>query len=98
MKRSLSFHSCSLSIAFHEKDTKMECNSLIYVYRNNKHVMYKICETQGNILICRQQGYYPVVYKETPEISWETVGVYKEGGLSDDNVCLLYTSPSPRDS
>ena len=51
--------------------------------------MYKICETQGNILICRQQGYYPVVYKETPEISWETVGVYKEGGLSDDNVFVL---------
>ena len=53
LKRSLSFHSCSVPIFFKPNDTNMESNNLVYIYKNDQYHMYN---------------------------------------------CLLYTSPSPRDS
>ena len=50
--------------------------------------MYKIVTIHDNLLICNEQGYFRKNYKETPEINWNAVGVFKEGGLSEDLVSL----------
>ena len=51
--------------------------------------MYKIFEINDNVLFCNPQGFYPVSFQETPELAWESVGVFKEGGISDDHVTIL---------
>lgn len=47
LKRMLSNHVCRETIFYSEKDTSLECNSLIYVFQNNVHVIYKIKKNQG---------------------------------------------------
>ena len=46
--------------------------------------LYKIHTVHDNMLLCFKQGYFPTSFKETPELSWHNVGVFKIGGLSDD--------------
>ena len=86
LKRALSYHSCVLPIFFSEKTTKMEANNIIYIYKNSQYHMYKIHTVHENMLICNEQGFFNYVCKETPELHWNTVGVFKEGGLSEENV------------
>ena len=62
----------------------MESNCIIYVYENQKHVLYKINTIHDNLLLCNRQGYFNTTFKETPELQWNTVGVFKEGGISDE--------------
>ena len=62
LKRALSFHSCVLPIFYSKKNTRMESNNLVYIYKNDSYEMYKIQAVHDNMF------------------------------------CLLYTSPSPRDS
>ena len=50
--------------------------------------MYKIYTVHENLLLCNEQGYFEISYKETPEISWKNIGVFKEGGISDEIVSL----------
>ena len=103
LKRSLSFHSCVLPIYYSYKNTRMESNNIVYIYENDSYSMYKIHTVHENTLLCNAQGYFPTNFRETPEINWVSVGVFKEGGTGEDTItlnkfCLLYTSPSPRDS
>ena len=83
LKRTLAFHSCLLPIHLSEKDTKMECNSLVYEYQNKQHKMYKIISVNGNVLTCHPQGYFKVSFPETPELNWSEIGVFKLGGISE---------------
>ena len=46
--------------------------------------MFKIHTVHDNLLLCNVQGYFPTSFKETPELVWENVGVFKEGGLSEE--------------
>ena len=91
LKRSLSFHSCVLPIFYNNKDTKMECNTLIYIYCNNTYNMYKIHTVHENLLLCNKQGYFPTHFRETPDIQWNSVGVFKEGGISEETE-IVYSS------
>ena len=50
--------------------------------------MYKIQTVQDNLLICNEQGYFNTCFKETPELNWKEVGVFKEGGLSDEIISI----------
>ena len=55
MKRHLSLHTCSLPIHYSQKDTPLESNSMIYIYYNNEHQFFKICEiTSSGTLILRE--------------------------------------------
>ena len=84
LKRSLAFHSCVLPIYYSRKDTRMESNSLIYTFKNNNYAMYKINTVHDNLILCNKQGYFKKCFKETPELKWSNVGVFIEGGISDE--------------
>ena len=86
IKRGLSFHQCQNTIYYSERDTPLECNSLIYRWEANTHAMYKIIEVQQDSLICHKQGRFNFNFRETSELhlNWSQVGVYKKGGIMDD--------------
>ena len=86
LRRSLTSHSCINTIYYSPKDTQLECNSLIYTYVNEEHEGYKIIgiPEHSNMLQCHPIGLFPITYPELPALEW-------------NKVCLLYTSPSPRD-
>ena len=86
LKRILSHHVCKETIYFKEKDTNMECNSLIYTYVNSKHVMYKIQSIHNDTLLCNQIGNHDITLPNTNMLNWGAVGVYRKGGLSSIDV------------
>ena len=88
MKKFLSNHVCSESIYLSEKDTPMESNSLIYVYENCEHVMYKIKSIDNDNLVCNQLGNHPINFPCTSMLDWSSVGVYRKGGLSSTDVIV----------
>lgn len=88
LKRILSKHVCSEKIYYSAKDTALECNSLVYVYRNNTHFMYKIKKIENNDFICNRLGNHPYESEHTSVLNWQTVGVYRKGGLCSENVTI----------
>ena len=90
LKRILSKHVCQESLYLRVKDTALECNSIIYVFESNVHVIYKInsMEDNGEMLICNQLGNHKAEFQNTPMLNWSSVGVYLRGGLSSINVLI----------
>ena len=88
LRRAISFHCCKTSIFYSEKDTSLECNSLIYCYDGSIHKMYKIDSINGNYLYCFEQGRYPVKFSELPTLCWNAVGVYRFGPTGTDLISI----------
>ena len=86
LKRIISNHVCEETIHLMEKDTALECNSLIYVYDNNTHLVYKIKSIDNDNLICNQLGNLEIDSFCTNMLNWSSVGVYRKGGLSSIDV------------
>lgn len=86
LKRILSHHVCQESIYFSPKDTALESNSIIYLYVNNVHVIYKILSIENEILTCNQIGNHEAEFPHTNMLNWSSVGVYRKGGLSSETV------------
>ena len=86
LKRKLTKHVCKEKVYLREKDTPLECNSLIYVYENSTHLIYKIVSIDGDILNCKQMGNHEVTFPMTSMLDWSSVGVYRKGGLSSEIV------------
>ena len=88
IKRSLSYHCCKNSMFISNYETSLECNNLIYCYQNNKYHIYLIKDINGNNVICNVVGKYPAHFAETPQITWSSVGVFRKGAISADNVII----------
>lgn len=88
LRRLLSDHVCEETIVYKEKDTPSESNSLIYVYENNTHIIYKIKEIDNDNLICNQMGNFEVQLQCTQMLNWSSVGVYRKGGVSSVDVTV----------
>ena len=88
LKRMVCKHVCEETIYFSAKDTPLECNSLIYVYENNDHVMYKIHTIENDNFICNRLGNHRFQSNQTEMLNWSTVGVYRKGGLSSEDVII----------
>lgn len=88
LKRILSHHVCEETIFLKEKDTPLECNSLIYVYENKKHIIYKIKSIDNDNLTCNQLGNFEANFPCTQMLDWSSVGVYRKGGLSSVDVTI----------
>ena len=58
LKRALSFHSCVQPIFYSSKNTRMECNNLVYTHENNTYKMYKIHTINDNLLLAYEQGFF----------------------------------------
>ena len=86
LKRSISKHLCQNNITISNYNTSMECNNLVYVYENKKYQIYLISDIEENFLSCYKVGQYPACFKETPNIDWSKVGVYRKGGVSSEIV------------
>ena len=88
LKRSLSHHQCENTLFFSEKDTPLECNSLVYSFKHNEHKMYKILAVEKNNLLCYPQGRYKCSFREVKDLDFASIGVYKTGGVSEEPVIL----------
>lgn len=91
LRRALSHHCCETSIYLCPKDTQLECNSLIYTFINEKHVIYQIesiDDDNSDILHCLILGRFPVDFPATSGLDWSSVGLYRIGPLSDDIVTV----------
>lgn len=91
LKRSLSFHCCEKTIFYSNKNTGLEDNSLVYIFVDKKHTMYKIIDIDENdkdLLYCNVQGIIPIDFEEAKDLDWSTVGVYREGATGNDVIEL----------
>ena len=87
MRRSLNHHCCISSIHLSPKDTQLECNSLIYTFDNDRYTLYLIESIDvhnDDNLNCYRLGRYPVNFQDAPLLNWESVGVFRIGGISED--------------
>ena len=88
LRRALSYHCCRNTITVSNYDTALECNSLIYQFVNKSYELYSVKEINGEMLTCQKIGKYPAVFKETPNLVWSKVGVFKKGPLSSETYQL----------
>ena len=88
-KRALSHHCCEATINYSAKETALQNDTLIYVYKDDKHLMYKIHEVKENSLMCYRQGKYKHAFSDVSNIEWSDVGVYKKGPISDESVEIM---------
>ena len=88
LKRSLSHHQCENTLFFSEKDSPLECNSLVYSFKHNEHKMFKILSVQENHLLCYPQGRYECSFREVDDLNFASIGVYKKGGVSEEPVIV----------
>ena len=88
LRKILSNHICEETIYFREKDTALESNSLIYVYENSEHLIYKIQSIDHDLLVCNQLGNFEINFPNTSMLNWSSVGVYRKGGLSSVDVVI----------
>ena len=91
LKRALSKHVCENTIFISNYDTSLECNKLVYCFKNEKYVIYEISDVEDNVLTCHKIGQYPVTFPQTPNIPWSTVGVFKRGGTCSE-VTTIHSS------
>lgn len=88
LKRTLAFHSCHISIYYSDHETSLENNTLVYCYRNLSHIIYKIVKVLENEVICLKVGKKSHTFKETPQLDFGSVGVYKKGLISDEEITI----------
>ena len=88
LKRSIGSHYCTTSIHYSSKDTVLECNSLIYVYENNRYNLYVIHDSTSDQVMCYRLGRYPVQFTNMDRLDWSSIGVFKKGGIIKNNVTI----------
>lgn len=86
IKRAITNHCCVQDIYISNKDTAMECNSLIYCFRNDKYEMYKVKDMiDKNTFICNEIDKMNYSFQETPELNWSLVGVFKKSASEEQH-------------
>ena len=85
IKRTLSHHCCKRPIFFSPKDSAMESNSYVYTFTDNEYQFYKIMSIQDDNFECKSVGKYEAAFTETPTLNWSKVGVFRAGGISEEN-------------
>ena len=88
LKRAIAKHCCEQKIYISEKDTPMECNSLIYCYENSQYHLYKVTEKDGENLVCASIESLPCSFPETPTLNWSLIGVFKKGNISEEQTII----------
>ena len=88
LKRVLRKHICAPKVFLSNYDTSLESNKLIYCYTRKTYSIYQIAEINGTNIMCNKIGLYPVLFQDTPNIDWASVGVFRKGGVSSENTNL----------
>ena len=84
LKRVLCPHSCEKSTQISNYDTSLQCNSLVYTYTNDNVNIYKVLDMIDDDVICHPQGKFNCNFIETPELDWNSVGVFLKGASSKE--------------
>lgn len=84
IKRAISNHCCESGIYISEKDTPMECNSLVYTFENDQYQFYKVIQKNDDNLLCKNIDKLNCIFRETPHLNWGSVGVFKQGNVSEE--------------
>ena len=82
LKRTLSRHCCEIPITYSAKETGLQNDTLIYVWKNNKHNMYKIIDIMDDVLICQEILKTECSFEEA-DLPWKTVGVFEYGEIDE---------------
>lgn len=87
MKRLLEPHSCCRHIHFDVAKNGKECNNLVYIFNeSNEYDFYNIVEKHDDdTFTCQKQG-RSIIKDDVNGIKWETVGVFKVGPFSEEQV------------
>ena len=88
IKRVISHHKCENDIYISVKNTSMECNNLIYTFKQNKYTLYQVKSIDGNQLTCQIQETLPCTFPETPSLNWGIIGVFAKGDLLPNEVVI----------
>ena len=86
LKRKLEKHTCQASIVYTNHETALECNNLIYTFRNRQYNCYKIVDIDENqsTFNCVKIETTDVFFPETPTIDWGKVGVFELFRVTDE--------------
>ena len=82
LKRAVSHHCCEIPITYTPKETSLQNDSLIYVWKNNIHNMYKIVDLIGDDLICNKIITSECSFEDA-DLPWKTVGVFEFGEIDE---------------
>ena len=83
LKRALSHHHCcEIPITYSPKETSLQNDSLIYVWKNNKHNIYKIVDLIEEDLICNKILLLECSFDDA-DLPWKTVGVFEFGEIDE---------------
>lgn len=84
LKRALTPHCCENSIHLSDHSTEMECNNMIYQFKDMSYHMYHIVSINDDELLCRRVGKFSYTTPELPSLNWSKLGVFQKGALSSD--------------
>lgn len=84
MKRALANHKCKEDIYISEKDTPMECNSIIYTFSNAEYNIFKVIACEDNEYLCHEIKLKNCTFPETPTLNWSLIGVFQEDSICDE--------------
>ena len=76
-------HNCTETIYFSPKETDLQSNNIIYTFNNGEYDCYKITEINDQDFVCNPIGIFPVKFPETPNLNWNSVGVFRQGGINE---------------
>ena len=82
LKRALSPHCCKIPITYSPKETSLQNDSLIYIWKNNIHNMFKIVDVIGEDLVCNKIITSECSFDDT-DLPWKTVGVFDFGEIDE---------------
>ena len=90
MKNILSKHTCESPITITTHESALECNNMIYTFKDKKYCIYKVVDINNELskLTCKRQGKYPAKFPTSPMMNWEEVGVFEKGGIMDEVVTV----------
>ena len=64
------------------------------MFEKNSYQFFSIVDIQGDILICNRYGKFPATFVDTPELNWSSIGVFKRGGTTSNEVKIFKKSVS----
>ena len=88
IKRAISNHRCENSIYISPKETSQQANNLIYCFVNRSYVLYKVISVDGDSITCLNMETLPCIFPETPNLSWNLIGVFKQGNICNEPITI----------
>lgn len=80
MKRVVANHNCKKDIFISPNNTAMECNNLVYLFKDRQYHIYKVISVEENEYVCVKQKTKKCTFREIPNLNWSLIGVFVANG------------------